>query len=344
MKDKFVAKLMGIAKQHKKLRLPIVCFVTVILALYHAMSPVLLHIRKISVICFCVIVFMISSSFSFPVSGTYELAMMDSAGEKVVLESKNGPIELGTMNMSKYAATEEDVEALLEESEENQQVSLNEVVASKDPGTVEDGTIIYDEEKGYVDATFEDDWQLILINKANPIPDDYQFELGTIRGNIKSDIRVIEHVLDMIKAAKEDGVTLAICSPYRDYDRQVVLFNRKMKTYIRQGMSEEDAYELAAQTVAIPGTSEHQAGLAFDFISDDYKLLDAGFADCAAGKWLKTHSAEYGFILRYPKGKEDVTEIEFEPWHYRYVGETAAHQIMDQSITLEEYVKQIGLQ
>ena len=147
----------------------------------------------------------------------------------------------------------------------------------------------------------------------------------------------------MIQAAKEDGVTLAICSPYRDYDRQVMLFERKVKSYLRQGKSKEEAYELASQTVAIPGTSEHQAGLAFDFISDDYVTLDAGFADCDAGKWLKENGYKYGFILRYPEGKESITDIEFEPWHYRYVGVEAATEIMSQGICLEEYVEQIGL-
>ncbi len=208
----------------------------------------------------------------------------------------------------------------------------------------DEDALIYDEKSGaYVSADYSEDWSLILINKQYHIPDDYEFELTTIRGNVKSDVRVMPHVLEMLKAAKEDGVDLYICSPYRTPEKQKLLFARKMKFYTNQGYSDKEAYDLASQTVAIPGTSEHQAGLAFDFITPDYQQLDAGFADTDGGKWLKEHSAEYGFILRYPAGKEELTDIEFEPWHYRYVGEKAAKEIMKRELCLEEYDQEIGL-
>ncbi len=306
-------------------------------------SPITDNLRRIFSVIGIFAMFVFSSSFAFAVNSNVEYELTPEE-EKVFLESEDGTVEVQEIDMSKFSATEEDIEAMLREAENNGSISTSENVVSKDPGKISEGTRIYDEANGYLDATFENDWQLILINKENPIPKDYSLELGTIRGNIKSDVRVIEHVLDMIQAAKEDGVKLAICSPYRDYDRQVVLFNRKVKSYMRRGLTEEEAYELASQTVAIPGTSEHQAGLAFDFISDDYKTLDAGFANTTAGRWLKKNSKNYGFILRYPEGKESITEIEFEPWHYRYVGTEAANEIMDQGLCLEEYVKQIGLQ
>ena len=333
MKDKIVERLLIVAKNRKGLRKLILSLVAVILAIYYVISPVLNNGKRIAAICLTVVVFVISSSFAFPVSGSEELS--DSSDPKVFLESEEGTIEIEKMDITKFSATEEDIAELVKETEND--------VVSKDPGTIAEGTIIYDEVEGYKNATFEDDWQLILINKDNPVPDDYEFELGTIRGNIKSDVRVVEHVLEMIKAAKEDGVTLAICSPYRDYDKQTVLFNRKVKSYLKRGMSKEEAINLAAQTVAIPGTSEHQVGLAFDFISNDYTTLDAGFANTLAGRWLKNNGYRYGFILRYPRNKEEITKIEFEPWHYRYVGADAATEIMSQGITLEEYVEQIGL-
>lgn len=335
MKDKIVARLLSAAKKHEKMKQPILGLVAVIIAINCVISPIVNNTRRIVSVFAVLVMFVMSSSFAFAGNGSEEFAF--PLEEKVFLESEDGTVEAQEIDMTKFSATEEDVEALSKQAENGNAVS-------KDPGVVDADTRIYDEVNGYTKATFEDDWQLILINKENPIPEDYAFELGTIRGNIKSDIRVIEHVLEMIQAAKEDGVTLAICSPYRDYDRQVVLFNRKVKTYMKRGMEEDDAYELASQTVAIPGTSEHQAGLAFDFISDDYTTLDAGFENTAAGKWLKENGMEYGFILRYPKGKEEITEIEFEPWHYRYVGVDAAREIMSQEICLEEYVKQIGLQ
>ncbi len=190
---------------------------------------------------------------------------------------------------------------------------------------------------------FEDDWCLILINRDHLIPEDYEFELSTLKDNIKSDKRVTRHVLKMIRRAEAEGVKLYVCSPYRDIERQTELFERKVERLIKDGMSEEEAIEAASQTVAVPGASEHQVGLAFDFITEDYTCLDEGFEDTDAGKWLKENAADYGFILRYPRGKEDITGIEYEPWHYRYVGERAAREIMDRGITLEEYDREIGV-
>ncbi|MDE5909284.1 MAG: M15 family metallopeptidase [Lachnospiraceae bacterium] len=186
----------------------------------------------------------------------------------------------------------------------------------------------------------EDDWKLVLINKQHPIPEDYTFTLGpikTIKGTMKCDERIIEELLAMMYAASEDGVNLAICSPYRDFAWQEVLFNRKIKAYMNKGMSYMEAYKISSQAVTVPGASEHQIGLAIDIVSDTYVTLDEGFADTSAGKWLAEHCAEYGFILRYPAGKEYITSIEFEPWHFRYVGKEAATIIMEEELCLEEF-------
>ena len=231
--------------------------------------------------------------------------------------------------------SENDLLAALSAARENGRLIENDFQA-------DENARIFDEEKGYVKAAYKDDWSLILINKEHHIPDDYEFELETIRGQVKSDVRVIPYVLDMINGAREDGVVIYICSPYRSDDRQEVLFKKKQRQYMKKGYSEEEAYELASQTIAIPGTSEHQVGLAFDFISNDHKTLDAAFADTEGGKWLKKHCADYGFILRYPLGKENITQIEFEPWHFRYVGAKAAKEIMESGLCLEEYLKEIG--
>ena len=102
-------------------------------------------------------------------------------------------------------------------------------------------------------------------------------------------------------------------------------------------MSYMDAYIISSKAVTVPGASEHQIGLAIDIVSDEYVTLDEGFADTEAGRWLAEHSCEYGFILRYPAGKEYITSIEFEPWHFRYVGKDAAMVITGEGITLEEF-------
>ena len=164
---------------------------------------------------------------------------------------------------------------------------------------------------------------------------------GTISGNMKCDERIIEPLTQMFAAAKEDGINLVVCSPYRDLERQEFLFERKVKSYQHSGMSYMDAYKKASVTVTLPGASEHQIGLAVDIISDTYTSLNEGFADTDAGKWLAEHSWEYGFILRYPLGKEEITGIQYEPWHFRYVGTDAAEVITNQNITLEEFVENL---
>jgi len=185
-----------------------------------------------------------------------------------------------------------------------------------------------------------DDWRLILINKQHSIPDDYAFTLGTVKtlkGARQCDERIIEELLDMKQAAEEDGIRLEICSPYRDLEYQKMLFNRKIKHYMNRGMSYLEAYQISSQTVTVPGASEHQIGLALDIVSDTYQNLDWGFGETPAGIWLAENCCKYGFILRYPLGKEDITGIEYEPWHFRYVGVEAATVITEAGITLEEF-------
>lgn len=196
------------------------------------------------------------------------------------------------------------------------------------------------EEDGENSGFSRDDWRLVLINKQHSIPEDYSFTLGsinTMKGSMYCDERIIDDLLDMLQAAKEDGITLAICSPYRDLAYQEKLFNRKVVRYMNRGMSYLEAYQLASQAVTVPGASEHQIGLALDIVTDSYLTLDEGFGDTPAGKWLAENSCHYGFILRYPKDKEYITGIEYEPWHFRYVGTEAATLMTEQGITLEEF-------
>ena len=183
-----------------------------------------------------------------------------------------------------------------------------------------------------------EEWMTILVNKQHPIPEDYEFTLGTITGNLQCDERIIPDLLDMLQAAKNDNISLVICSPYRNLDRQQMLFNRKINTYMSCGMSYIDAYKMASQAVTIPGSSEHQLGLALDIYTASYMTLDAGFGETKAGIWLREHCSEYGFILRYPEGKEYITGIEYEPWHFRYVGVEHAKKINEHEICLEEYI------
>lgn len=185
-----------------------------------------------------------------------------------------------------------------------------------------------------------DAWQYILVNKANPI--DATFappETFLVNGKYKADSRIKEATLAMFDAAKADGVTLTACSAYRAYDYQQKLFDRMKAKF--SNLSDEAASIEAAKIVAKPGTSEHQTGLALDIVTPTYTNLNKGFADTKAGKWLKDNAYQYGFILRYPENKTDITQIIFEPWHYRYVGKEAAKIIYDEGLCYEEFVTRI---
>lgn len=196
----------------------------------------------------------------------------------------------------------------------------------------------YDPDADYDGYQFDaDDWRLILINKTHSIPEDYSVELGTIYGSWTCDKRVIEDLLLLIRDARDAGTGLYIASPYRTSAMQVMLYNNKINKFMNTGMSYLEAYKLAGQAVTIPGTSEHEAGLCFDFLCDSYKSLSEGFENTKAGVWLAENAHKYGFILRYPKDKEYITTIEYEPWHFRYVGVEAATVMYTEGLALEEF-------
>ena len=129
-----------------------------------------------------------------------------------------------------------------------------------------------------------------------------------------------------------------IVSAYRTREEQEYLYWRKVKRLEEAGWSYDHALKEAGKEVAVPGTSEHQLGLAVDIIDGNYGYLDEHQANMPAQKWLMEHCHEYGFILRYPTGTTEITGIIFEPWHYRYVGQEIAQEITNLGITLEEYL------
>ena len=303
-------------------------------------------LRKISALFTVGLVFVTFASFDVSATPIQEekthdrIVIIDENGERIEVE------KAGILGEDVYSdddrsvqAGEADIERILDDSKK----AAKELKEKQNKRTGKNTVKIAGADGELEEASFDDDWALILINKEHPIPDDYEFELATIKGNIKSDVRIVEHVLAMQRAAKADGVDLMICSPYRSEEKQQKLFEKKVAQYERKGYDHEEAYDLASETVAIPGTSEHQVGLAFDFGVPENQMLNESFADTDGGKWLKENAERFGFILRYPKGKEDVTDIIFEPWHYRYVGVEAAKEINRLGVTLEEYDKMIGL-
>lgn len=185
----------------------------------------------------------------------------------------------------------------------------------------------------------EDAWKLLLVNDRNTISENFEPELEDIQGAYKMDSRVAPIMRQMIADAKSQGIDLMVCSAYRPYSSQLRNFEASISNYMQSGYSREDAEQATLRLIAAPGSSEHQTGLAADIVTPTYQGLDDGYADTDAAKWLKANAASYGFILRYPKGKEDDTHIDFEPWHYRYVGEEVAKEIMSKEICLEEYLE-----
>ena len=114
-----------------------------------------------------------------------------------------------------------------------------------------------------------------------------------------------------------------------------------IKRYIRRGMDYTAAFFQTKRQIALTGASEHHTGLAVDIVGVNHQSLDAAQADTDEALWLKAHAAEYGFILRYPKDKEEITGISFESWHFRYVGIDAAQFMQEHNLCLEEFVELI---
>ncbi len=277
--------------------------------------------KRLWAIAFILLFFVSSSSFSFPELAQSEAVLLTNTDvDQAVIEEASEVVNPDVAEIDNMVSVTDILESgddVEEDSNEKEDVVLEEP-----------------------EKTFSsDDWRLILVNKQHPIPDDYQFSLGTISGEMKCDDRIINPLFDMLRAARADGIILIVGSPYRNIDRQTMLFSNKVNRYMEGGMSYMEAYNLASQAVTIPGSSEHQIGLAVDIITVGYSTLDEGFGETEAGKWLQKNSSKFGFILRYPKGKEKLTGIEYEPWHFRYVGVDAAAVITENHLCLEEFWK-----
>lgn len=194
-----------------------------------------------------------------------------------------------------------------------------------------------------LDANFKN---LLLVNGSHPLSEDYDYtkDLTTIPGEyhngqldqINKDIW--PYLKAMIDDARKEGVNLSVWSPYRSYNIQQMLFNRQKQKQIEAGVPESEADAKAASIVARPGTSEHHTGLAADI-----NMADDAFENTPMYAWLTEHCQDYGFIMRYPKDKIDVTGVIYESWHYRFVGINVAKDIKNKGITLEEYLELKGI-
>ncbi|MDO5291925.1 MAG: M15 family metallopeptidase [bacterium] len=184
---------------------------------------------------------------------------------------------------------------------------------------------------------------LILVNKDHPIPDTYNVKKSTyIKQEKKVAAIILKPLEKMLADGEEKGFSFVVCSAYRSNEYQKNLFDKDLNKYQNQGMDYEAAYKKTALSVQPAGYSEHATGLAVDIISKENSKLDKTQEKTDEFKWLKTNCYKYGFILRYPDGKSEITGIIYEPWHFRYVGKKVAKFITKNNLTYEEFINLVN--
>lgn len=260
-----------------------------------------------------------------------------------VVADKNNSLDIDSETPDKGSSSETDNETFLPLPENTEYDSGPTVQTTNPPDVGNNSDVVIDYKYAY--AGFEpayadmnvSDWRLILVNRDYILPDGYKPELANAVesgfDDMYLDERVAPYYNEMYKAAYEDGIHLVPVSGYRSVERQTRNFERKINYYIDQGYSKVEATQEAATIILPPGTSEHNAGLAMDICS-----LEQNFEDTKEFEWLCENAADYGFILRYPEDKQDITKIIYEPWHWRYVGVEAAKEMKASGECLEEYL------
>ncbi len=186
-------------------------------------------------------------------------------------------------------------------------------------------------------------WAYYLINEENPLPEDFTVGLEPVQGTFMLDERCAGYAKQMIEDAAAEGIELTVVSAYRSVQKQ----QENLESYIQRlrdsGYTSKEAKSLAEKEIALPYTSEHNAGLALDILTPDWWLthddVTADFEETEQFRWLSENADKYGFIMRYPKEYEDVTGYVYEPWHYRFVGVYYAGKIKGSGLPLEYFYK-----
>ena len=194
-----------------------------------------------------------------------------------------------------------------------------------------------------LDANFS---QLLLVNAQNPLPENYDYEgnltemptkyINGMLKQIDKDVwPYMQAMIDAQRAAETNPKNwLYVRSPYRSYSTQKMLFTQETNKWLKTGLSSEEAETKAATVVTRPGTSEHNTGF-----SADFNIAEDSFESTAMFTWMQEHAADYGFVLRFPKDKQEITGITYESWHYRFVGINNAKEMNRLNMCLEEYVE-----
>lgn len=212
--------------------------------------------------------------------------------------------------------------------------------------TTETTTSMKDEHQLLLESLPKDssatDWNLILVNPDKALAEDFEVDLRQVDNGQEVDARIVDAWESLRTDAEAAGYQLFFASGYRSVELQEANFDATYQSYIDQGLSEDEAMARCLEYLTVPGHSEHHTGLALDVVDGPWinagNGLDEAYAGEASYKWMGQHMADYGFILRYPENKEDITQILFEPWHIRYVGVENAHFMNTHDLSLEEYV------
>ncbi len=355
VEERVKAKLLRLGKKNQICSVLVLPVLFVWVLFFRAIRYCKGNVKRFSMLAMALVFFVVYSSFSFPIF----ILVSEESGQLYSEEAVSNNVFLAEeeeLNIEDVELLDDD--EVLEDFEYNEtshgmtivdKFDADEIlkftedrVSKTESDSYEIKKSEQENAKNYEEYEFsKDDWRLVLINKQHSVPEDYTFELGYITSTMRCDERIIDDLRDMLQEAKENEINLEIKSPYRDEARQEWLFNRKIKLYMNQGMSFVEAHQLASQAVTVPGASEHQIGLALDIVSDEYIYLEEEFGETEAGIWLAENSYRFGFIVRYPKGKEYITGIGYEPWHFRYVGVGAATVITKNGITLEEFWEEL---
>lgn len=181
------------------------------------------------------------------------------------------------------------------------------------------------------------DWRLVLVNKENPLPEDFTIELENIDSTKQFDKRAIGELRQMLQDMKSFGISnIWVQSAYRSIEYQKTLYENKINDYLNRGGTMEEAEMLTSEYINRPGESEHNLGLAVDFNN-----VNNDFENTKAYMWLKENAKDYGFVMRYPEEKAEITGVSYEPWHWRYVGKEHSYKMDELGMCLEEYIEYI---
>lgn len=232
-----------------------------------------------------------------------------------------------------------------EYSDFNGAIEITIIESEEEEDLIEEASLEDQEHQERIDQLPEDahtdDWNLILVNNWMALPENFDVELAEVDNEQLIDERIVDAWNDWKQAAEEAGHNLFFASGYRSVERQTNNYNNRIQSYIQEGYSEEEAIELTEEYIAIPNHSEHHTGLALDIVDQNWIAAGHGlvpeYDTQESQQWLVETMQDYGFVLRYPEGKEELTDINYESWHFRYVGAENAAFMVEYDLVLEEY-------